>query len=199
MSVETLDYECADCKLSGSNLSLGRPRYYVNFDAEVLMSVQMGYCFMGQHISAMERFPEAAEISELEAALVAARTQFAEEQRLAERNKRWWQTKVRLTDRASIISHDIASATKRLQRLRILSALLSQRVSGPRCLQCYSDQCVPLPKVPPELGYGLLDTRPILLGFRHPQCGGELSVREGIRFSMNWKPQYFDREGRPLE
>lgn len=68
------------------------------------------------------------------------------------------------------------------------------RTSPERCLMCGSTACTALPA-----RTGKVFSEPVPIGFLHPGCRGELTVRrDGLRLNLRLEPRGYDLEGYPL-
>ncbi|WP_143328360.1 hypothetical protein [Caballeronia telluris] len=162
------------------------------------MRATMGWCYTCAKPTVVERFFDVFEVRELQEKILRARTRLADEALNASAKSNWWQREQRATDAITLLETEIENATNTLRRLRHLAAIFNERIAGPHCIECFSEDWTPLPPSSIDAEYCPESASPVKLGFQHPGCGGEITVENDVRFFMKWKPQYFDFEGFPL-
>ncbi len=197
MSMPVATYGCSACDFSRWDSIMWGYRYYLLGDTQVRMQVSMGWCHTCTDLTAMEVLPTAQGEVELEDGLRALQAALREV--IAERSttKRWWQLQARKSPEQTNLEDEIASAEQRLDEYQLLRAALSSRTSPARCLKCAAEACAPLP--PHEVDYFDISSTPAPIGFKHPNCAGELVVScDGTRLNVRLAEKAYDREGRLL-
>jgi hypothetical protein len=197
MSMPVATYACSTCDFSRWDSATWGYRYYLLGDTRVRMQVTMGWCHACADLTAMEILPSAQVVEELEADLTVLQAALRDLIAARPPTKRWWPFPARKRPEQANLEEEIVSAQKRLAEYQQLRAALSTRTSSARCLTCASEACAPLPSH--EVDYFAMASAPVPIGFKHPNCAGELLVScEGTRLNMRLSEKAYDPEGRLL-
>jgi hypothetical protein len=83
---------------------------------------------------------------------------------------------------------------RKLDEATLLLAIIKQRQSPPRCLECGSTRVI-VPLVADREFWDSVNTKGAI-GFIHPDCGGELLAhKDGLRIAIRTSKRYYTPEG----
>ena len=192
MSMPVATYKCTACALSHWDSGTWGYRYYLYGERKVQMRVKTGWCHACNDLATVEVLPDAEGEQERQQKLATLQAELGEVLAANPPPKRWWPFRARKSTKQANLEHDVESATKALTEYRLARKALSSRVSRARCLRCGSEDCQRLP--PHQVDY--FGTEPLLIGFEHPGCGGQLTISDDdIRLNVLLKDKAYDLEG----
>lgn len=193
MSIPVATYKCTACNFSCWNAFTWGYRYYLYGGTQVRMQVARGWCNACDDLCAIEELPTAAGEAEIRQRLIALQEELEKALGAAPRRRFWWQRIARATPQQASLQSEINSAKSELADYQLRRAALSTRTTQARCLRCGSENCTPLP--PHHVDY-YGDGSPVLTGFTHPGCGGELfTVCDGTRLHLLLHEKAYDLDG----
>ena len=182
MSMTYPVYGCTQCDLENAGCNAWGQMNYHTSDGPVPVRAHPGWCAACARVQPVEMLPTEARYQKLAMELEIARIEEAD-----------LDQKSRLLDgRAWRIERDLSGERDRLRTLRT-------RRMGPRCLICGSTEVAALPEEPVARYRETSNPPLIATGFRHPGCGGEITIRESdMRINLDPIARMYDTTGREI-
>jgi hypothetical protein len=194
MSMPVATYGCTACDLHLWDSGTWGYRYYLHGEFKVRMRVAMGWCHACSNLGAVEVLPGADGELERQQYLETLQAELGEVLAAKPPRKRWWPFRARKSPKQANLECSVESAAKALAEYQLARKALSSRVSRARCLRCESEDCLRLP--PHEASYYDTESLPEPVGFEHPGCGGQLTIRcDGTRLNVQLTDKAYDLEG----
>lgn len=202
MSMPSLSFTCSACDYKGSSMVGWGARSYQCAEGSLYISSTLGWCFGCARLAPLEllhgvspgfieskekeKIALEAEVSECRQHLVANQSWFA----------KWRKRPVILPDNIKGKAYAVRELEKEISEAKVNQIWLARRQSPPRCLTCSSTDIRYLPEQFEPAGDVKNPGPPIAIGFKHPECGGDLLVAHcDIWFNVQITPRVYSEEG----
>ena len=177
---------CDQCQASWATFCVwGHFAYRLPNGDEVHVNRRLGWCTDCGSIRAIEELPSPEQLAD-EMSSAVRRHEDAQPKTLAER--------LFGVSRRTNLEH--RTAAKQMRDANNLLKVLDLRTSGPRCLECGSTEnfALPWPPITSTFSGRKFD---VPLGANHPECGGNLRVKDsgGTSVALIFRPRIYDCEG----
>lgn len=197
MSMPVTTFYCTSCDFRQGDVETWGSRVYVTPDNRtVQVPRRLGWCEDCGGLASVETFSEAEirkEIRDIEEELQAMPSEPSRQPWEVFKYLPFsgWETKVQRWH------YKQDQLVGKLDETTTLLAIIKQRKSPPRCLECGSSR-VRAPLVQDKSFWD--SPKPVATGFIHPGCGGELWADEdGMRISLRPSTRYYSGDGEFIE
>lgn len=203
MSMPYEDYYCSQCNFKSASFVLWGRFTYKSSLGEVPVNRCLGWCYSCKGLVPMEEFPSRAHIEELITNISKTTKQISNWKLQKNISNNIFRKLInyftKMPDEIHRICNNRLYLIEELKDELDRKNILAIRHSGPRCLICGSYNCkaVTGPKSSDKLHRR---ENELLLGMKHPDCGGDLLFKHsGIRAGVRLYYRFYDIDGGLLE